>query len=152
MDVGGWTEGARWTKVKWMIVHWTDVEQIDVEQTYVKWTYVEHSVANCPKTLQRWHAEFFFLFLLNITIGCCNFKSLQSFLHRLLCFYERKKKRKKKKLHLLQDTSLPHLVLLFPAPSILTLLVSIGVIAQTPFNSSNINNNNNTNNKRNPIT
>jgi hypothetical protein len=65
---------------------------------------------------------------------------------------KKKKKGKKKKLHLLQDTSLPHLVLLFLVPSIMTLLVNIGVITQAPFNSSNINNNNNTSNKRNPIT
>jgi hypothetical protein len=51
--------------------------------------------------------------------------------------------------HLFQDTSLPHLVLLFPAPLISALLVNKVVTAQAP---SNNNNNNNISNKRNPRT
>jgi hypothetical protein len=48
--------------------------------------------------------------------------------------------------HLLQDTSFPHLVLLFLASLILALLVGRGVITQAPSSNSN----NNTSNKRNP--
>jgi hypothetical protein len=67
---------------------------------------------------------------------------------------EREKEKKKTlKPHLLQDTSLCHLVLLFLAPLILTLLVGKGVTTQVLSSSSNNNNNNNnTNNKGNPKT
>jgi hypothetical protein len=51
---------------------------------------------------------------------------------------------KKKTVHLLQDTSLPHLVSLFPVPPIPTLLVGRSVTTQTPSS----NNNSNTNNER----
>jgi hypothetical protein len=59
--------------------------------------------------------------------------------------------------HLLQDTSLPHLVALFPAPLIPALLVGKGVTTQVPSNSNNNNNtsgntNNNNTNKRNSRT
>jgi hypothetical protein len=51
-----------------------------------------------------------------------------------------------KSTHLIQDTSLPHLVSLFLAPPILVLLVGRGVIAQAPSST----NNNNTSSNRNP--
>ncbi len=57
--------------------------------------------------------------------------------------------------HLLQDTSLPHLVSLFPTPPIPALLVSRGVITQVPSSSNNNtsgNTNNNNTNKRNSRT
>ncbi len=59
---------------------------------------------------------------------------------------EKEKEEKKKPL---QDTSLPHLVLLFLAPLIPALLANNrGVTAQAPFDNSN-SNNNNTSSKRN---
>jgi hypothetical protein len=65
---------------------------------------------------------------------------------------EREIEEKKKKP--LQDSSLPHLVSFFLAPSTPALLVSRGVTAQAPFSSNNNNNNtsNNNTNKRNSKT
>jgi len=59
--------------------------------------------------------------------------------------------------HLPEDTSLPHLVSLFPAPPIPALLIGRNVITQAPSNNNNTNtnntnSNNNTSNKRNPKT
>jgi hypothetical protein len=55
---------------------------------------------------------------------------------------------------LIQDTSLPHLLLLFLAPSIPTLLVGRSVITQAPSGSSSSNNNtnNSSNNSNNNTT
>jgi hypothetical protein len=50
---------------------------------------------------------------------------------------ERKKERKSFETHLLQDTSLPHLVSLFPVFPILALLIGRGVITQAPSTTSN---------------
>jgi hypothetical protein len=54
---------------------------------------------------------------------------------------EKERERKKKKTwkpHLLQDTSEPHLMSLFLAPSFSALLVGRGVTTQAPSSSSNI--------------
>jgi hypothetical protein len=75
----------------------------------------------------------YIFFLLDVTVGSSNFKSLQGFLHLLLCLCV--KERKKKQLHLLQDTSLPHLVLFFLALPILALLVGKGVTTQASSSS-----------------
>jgi hypothetical protein len=51
--------------------------------------------------------------------------------------------------HLLQDTSLPHLVSLFSTPPIPTMLVGRGVITQVPSSNNNNNNTSGNTNKKN---
>jgi hypothetical protein len=101
-------------------------------------------------TLRQWRSKIFVFFLLDAMLGFGIFKSLQGFLCLLLCFFmkerkkEKEKKKEKKSVHLLQDTSLPHLVSLFPTPSFSVLLVGKSVTTQAPSRSSNsINTNNN---------
>ncbi len=99
------------------------------------------------KAPQWWRAWRF------VTRCCRSFESLGMQKHYFILFLfdfdrfksererEKERERKKKKTwkpHLLQDTSEPHLMSLFLAPSFSALLVGRGVTTQAPSSSSNI--------------
>ncbi len=121
--------------------------------TTVRGTIV-HGVTNHPRAL-AWKSNYLFIYCFSyLTLATWRiFKAPPVFLREIKKEKERERKKKTLKPHLLQDTSFPHLVLLFLAPLISALLAGRGVTTQAPSSSSNNNTkSNNTSNKKNPRT